>query len=143
MPDETGEMQHDDLRRFARLLMFLVRDRSILACDQLAAGRVAGPDGERWRSLVTEGPVRRAFEELIPDVVDQVLFEFLNAIDNDELPLAWRRSDGSCEGLESLGLGEMAGWLMMSDGWRQRFSSQRFFDPLSGLQLWVDDACES
>lgn len=62
-------------------------------------------------------------------MVDEVLFELLNAIDNEDLPVAWRRLDGSWIALQNLGRGEMAGWLMGSeDGWRQRFSEQRYFD---------------
>lgn len=72
-------------------------------------------------------------QELLPDVVDQVLFHLLDAIDNDRLPLAWL--DGtSSRPLEELGQGEMGGLLMMGDGgWIERYSSQRHFDPLAGL----------
>ena len=73
---------------------------------------------------------------MIPSIVDDVLFELLSAIDNDDLPLAWRREDGSFVPLEELGQGEMAGWLLGSgDSWRARFSSERFHDPLAGLEL--------
>jgi hypothetical protein len=78
-------------------------------------------------------------EELIPEVVDQVLFELLDAGDNDELALAWRRSDGSWASLEELGSGDLARWFMGSGGWRARFSSQRFSDPFSDLRLDLDD----
>jgi hypothetical protein len=125
----------DDLRRFAEALIEKVRDRAIIACDHLASGEMVGPDGIRWRTVVPDDEMRRAVHELIPDIVDQVLFELLNATDNDELPLGWRRQDGSLIGLEELGSAEMAGWLMGSPGWRHQYSQQRFFDPLSDLRL--------
>jgi hypothetical protein len=123
-----------ELNRFAKALMRLVRDPAIEGADQLISGRMEGPDGERWRHFVTSDDVRRALIALIPEVVDQTLFEFLNAVDNDELPIEWR-TDGSPISLRDLGLGEMAGWLMASPGWRHKYSSQRFFDPFADLKL--------
>jgi hypothetical protein len=128
----------DELQRFAEQLMSRVRDRAIVACDQLAVGQIVGKDGERWRSLISAGDARKAVTELIPEIVDQTLFELLNAIDNGELLLAWRRADGSCVDFDDVGMGEMAGWLMGSPGWRHGYSSQRFFDPLSDLRLDID-----
>ena len=124
-----------ELQRFGKLLMRLVRDRAIAACDRLASGEMVGPDGERWRTVLSTTDAREAVMNLIPDVVDQTLFELLNAVDNGEFPLAWRQSDGSLVGLDHLGLGEMAGWLMGSPGWRHQYSSQRFFDPLQHIRL--------
>ncbi len=96
---------------------------------------MVGPDGERWRSLLGCHDPRKVLEELIPDIVDQVLFELLNAIDNGDLVVGWRQSDGSFVNLTDIGLCEMAGWLMGSPGWRHDYSSQRFFDPLADLRL--------
>jgi hypothetical protein len=124
-----------ELDRFAVMLMRRVRDRAIRDCDRLASGTMVGPSAEHWRELL-QTDARRAVEALIPSIVDQVLFELLGAIDNDELPLAWRREDGSFIPLEELGLGEMAGWLMGSDGsWRGRFSAERVHDRIVGLHV--------
>ncbi len=124
-----------ELDRFATVLMRRVRDRAIHECDRLASGTLVGPSAEYWRRLL-QSDAHRAVEELIPNIVDQVLFELLSAVDNDELVLAWRREDGSFVSLEELGLGEMAGWLMGSeDSWRARLSAERFHDPLAGLRL--------
>lgn len=128
----------DDLASFAEAVMEKVRDRAIVACDRLASGAMVGPDGIRWSQCAASADARNAIHELIPDVVDQVLFELLNAADNLELPLGWSRPDGSFVGLSDLGSGEMAGWLMGSPGWRHKYSRQRFFDPLSGLRLDLD-----
>ncbi|HET9768626.1 MAG TPA: hypothetical protein VFS60_17400 [Thermoanaerobaculia bacterium] len=124
-----------ELNRFAKALMRLVRDPAIEGADLLISARMEGPDGERWRHLVTSDDVHRALIALIPEVVDQTLFELLNAVDNGELPIEWRASDGSPTSLRDLGLGEMAGWLMASPGWRHEYSSQRFFDPFADLKL--------
>jgi hypothetical protein len=127
--------QQPELDRFAAALMRRVRDRAIHECDRLASGEMVGPSADYWREVM-QRDARRAVEALIPSIVDQVLFELLGALDNDELPLAWRGEDDSLIPLEELGLGEMAGWLMGSDdSWRVRFSVERLHDPLPGLHL--------
>jgi len=132
-------MADAEVERFAENLMRRVRDRAISECDRLATGRGAGPSGERWRAVVSDEDARRAVQELIPDIVDQVFFELFSAGDNDELGLGWRQSDGVFVSLAGLGSGELAGWLMRSGGWRLQFSSQRFFDPFGDLRLDLDD----
>jgi hypothetical protein len=104
-----------DLNRFAELLIHQVRDQPIRICDRLAAGRMHGPDGERWRSVLADRDARAAVTELIPDIVDQVLAHLLNALDQGDLPLAWRGTDGECVDLYDLGRSEMAGWLFGDD----------------------------
>jgi hypothetical protein len=128
-----------ELERFAKELMRKVRDPAIEAADRLAAGGIKGPSGERWREVAKDESTRRALEELIPEIVDQTLFELLDAADNARLDLAWRGADGSCVTLEELGGSEMAGWLMGSGGWRAEYSSQRHHDPFSDLRLDLDD----
>lgn len=118
-----------ELRRFAEALIRLVRDSAIEVCDDLLAGHERGPRGERWRALAADPAIRDALASVIPDVVDQVLFEFLDAVDNQKLPLAWQREDGSCVPLHDLGQEEMAGWLAAGQGgWLDSFSRHRFSD---------------
>ncbi len=125
-----------ELDDFAERLVRVVRDRTILACDELARGNVGGPLGSRWKSATEVEACKVAILELIPDVVDQTLFHLLDAVDNAQLPLGWRRQDGSVDDLQAVGEGELGGWLMMGDGgWLDRFSTQRFFDPLADLDL--------
>ena len=118
----------DELQRFAQMLMLLVRDQSIKDCDALAARRMGGEDGKRWRDLLADRRARAAVQELIPDIVDQVLFRLLNALDQGDMPVAWQRADGSYVDLYDLGKSEMAGWLVARDaeGWRARHSLQRW-----------------
>ena len=126
-----------ELDEFASQLMRAVRDRAVSACDALIAGGIAGPQGDNWRRLgESAGEVLQA---LVPDVIDQVLFELLAAVDSGELPIAWRDPTGVLRDLEDLGGAEMAGWLMMgAGGWRDRHSSQRFNDYSAGLRLDFD-----
>jgi hypothetical protein len=114
------------LSHFAEILIHQVRDQPIRICDHLVAGRIRGPEGERWRSIVTTPEARSAVTELLPDIVYQVLAHLLNALDQGDLPLAWRGEDGTCVDLYDLGRGEMAGWLFGEDSWRERFSGERF-----------------
>jgi hypothetical protein len=125
----SGATGADELNRLAELLMRLVRDEAIDVCDRLADGRMGGPDGRRWREVLESGTPRDAVRELIPDVVDQVLFQLLDALDGNDIPLGWRRADGSWVSLYDLGRSEMGGWLMGTDSWRERYSTQRFFAP--------------
>lgn len=121
-----------ELRSFAELLMRLVRDQAIDTCDALAAGRMGGYTGRRWRKhLGDDERVRQAVTVVIPEIVDEVLFALLNALDQGDLPLAWRGADGSCADLTELGGSELAGDFIGEDGWRDHYSSQRFFDRLS------------
>jgi hypothetical protein len=118
-----------ELHRFAELLIQLVRDQAIKQCDAFASGGMYGSTGQRWRDHLTDGHAREAVRGLIPDIVDEVLFRFLHALDQGDMPLAWRRDDGSYVPLYDLGRSEMAGWLVGSDPdcWRARYSKQRWF----------------
>jgi hypothetical protein len=129
-------MTRDDPRidDFAELLMKLVRDEAIDNCERLADGRMKGARAKHWSEVLATASAMNAVTELIPDIVDQVLFYLLDAIDNDRLKLAWRPDNGSWINLADLGHGEMAGWVMSGKGgWIDKFSAKRFFDPLSDL----------
>jgi hypothetical protein len=129
-----------DLQQFAQALIRQVRDRAIDACDHLASGTSSSRRAVQWQSVLQTSDSRAALTALIPDIVDQVLFELLDRADNDLLPLAWRRNSGDYVPLSDLGHGEMAGWLMMGEGgWLQSFSEKRFNDYIAGLRLQEND----
>lgn len=128
------ESDQEVVRQFADTLMRLVRDDSISDCDRLTEGRTKGPRGKRWGQALSDLTAKDAVSLLIPDIVDQVLFHLMDAIDNDRLPLFWENQDHSYVSLPLAGHGEMAGWVAMGKGgWIERFSNQRFNDYLSDL----------
>ena len=127
-------LDQTELDQFAKELVTRVRDPAIKQCDRLANGNQRSARGQFWRMFTENDSVRQGVLELIPDIVDEALFQLLNAIDNGQLPLALRRSDDSSVSLQELGQGEMAGWLTMGrDGWLERFSVERFHDHLSSM----------
>ena len=120
--------------QFADRVMQSVRDAAISDCDRLTDGRTKGPMGDRWRQALTDLTAKEAVSLLIPDIVDQVLFHLMDAIDNDHLPLSWQSQHQTSVSLALAGHGEMAGWVAMGKGgWIERFSKQRFNDYLSDL----------
>lgn len=125
------------LSEFATQLMMLVRDRSIASVDRATEGTL-GPKGERWNRALRDDQVRQAVRELAPDIVDEVLFQLLEAVDEGELQISFTDSSGTTTPLETLGNGELAGWLMMSGGWRQLLSAERSHDDFSDLKLQRD-----
>jgi hypothetical protein len=124
----------DERDRFAEQLVRLVRDEAINTCDRYAAGTMQGPQAKRWEARVAQGDVRAALAEAIPDIVDEVLFRLLDAVDNERLALGWLTEDGRCVPLEEVVQGESAGWYAGGeDGWLPRFSQQRFIDDAADL----------
>ena len=87
-----------ELHRFAEMLMRWVRDPSIDSCDTLASRRMFGPTGERWRDRLAEPQAREAMSQLIPDIVDEVLFKLLHALDQGDMPLAWASREWDVRG---------------------------------------------
>jgi hypothetical protein len=126
-----------ELERFARLLVTLVRDRAIHEADRLARGGVVGPSGRHWQTVLAESPSSDALRELIPEIVDQTLFQLLDAIDNGALPLGWRAQDGSQTTLQDLGSSEMAGSLVGGD-WPRLYSTQPFHNHFANLRLGAE-----
>jgi hypothetical protein len=121
----------EELTRFAKLLIHHVRDRAIIDCDNLASGEVSGPAGERWQGFVQNAAARDALNALIPDIVDLTVAWLLNTLDNNHLPMAWRREDNSWVAMTDLGQCEMEGWLMGPSGWLESFAEQRVYDPIA------------
>ena len=75
-----------------------------------------------------------AVDAFIPDCVDSTLFELLDAIDNGRIKLQFVASDGTVVDLEAAGEGEMDGWYLGEDGWRDWYSNERrsnWMDPKS------------
>ena len=121
-------MPKRDVETFAELLIRLVRDGAISSCKALASGDSPAPEAKRWRAK-SAAPS----EEVIADIVDATIFEFLNAIDSGELNLKFTAPRGRTFSLTQEGKGEMGGWYMMTNGWRHRFSKELVMDDLADL----------
>jgi hypothetical protein len=90
----------------------------------------ASPVAKRWRRSAVKP---EALRTTIPDVVDEVVFNLLRAIDQGSLRVKFVSScDGEVD-LTTEGLGELAGWYMGSGGWRAIFSRERFADDFIDL----------
>lgn len=126
---------NDDLDGFARRLVRLVRDPSIREFDLAIDGRKRGLAGERWRHLESSPDLREALRAAMPEVVDEVIFRLLMAIDNGELPLAVEDGDGQFADLGELGKHELAGSYLPPGGWVVAYAEQRYVDPLAGVDL--------
>jgi len=135
--DDDTVVLGGDIERFAQILMSRVRDEAIRACDaDLAPGRSLR--AMRWRGGREDGEV--SLEVAIPDIVDEVLFRLLLAIERGELRLAYKAPlDDEGEepadaepwaDLAELGRtelnGELAAQVRCAGGWRERFSKERF-----------------
>ena len=122
------EPSGENLEAFAKAVVRLVRDATIRNCDELVEGRVRGASGARWNEALKTEEIRNAVKYLLPDVVDQTLFELLDAIDNGMLDLTTGSASGNPVSLTIEGKGELAGWFIGSGGWRDQFSAERYFD---------------
>ena len=125
-------MPSPEMEEFARQLVKCVRDRAIKACDMNVRPDTTYPMARRWKSALlnkSESPT----EVLVPDSVDETIFQLFRAIDEGELKIAVRDSSGSYIDLTEEGRGELAGWYLGADGWRATYSDQRFVDDAADL----------
>ncbi|MEV0611718.1 hypothetical protein AB0I81_00220 [Nonomuraea sp. NPDC050404] len=125
MPDNAVE-------EFARLLVEHVRDAAIRGCDQdlsPAAGTVTAP---RWPQARTEEDLALV-RAVIPDCVDAAVSQLLLAIDQGLLRLSYTDEGGRRVDLPETGRGELTGWYLGADGWRGRYSAERFADDFGDL----------
>jgi hypothetical protein len=100
---------------FGKQLVLVVRDRALEDVKQLLDGEMEDAQASKWREFAS-GDGATALRELIPDVVDQVIFRLLHAIDNEELQLSYTSEVGELANLCEAGLGELAGWYDGGEG---------------------------
>lgn len=127
-------MPKPEIEEFAKILVQRVRDAAIRSSDRRLNGPSANPVAKRWRDAVSDSNLEKAAGTIIPDVVDDTIFYFLQTIDQELLRLAYIADNGSSVDLVVEGNGELAGWYMGSDGWRRSYSEERFFDDFSDLK---------
>ncbi len=127
-------MTSRQIEEFAALLVRSVRDTTIRAGDLQSKPGVSAPVAQRWR----EAGVVDTATTVIPDVVDEAVFQLLNAIDQGVLRLSFTSEEGSVIDLSEAGRGELAGWYMSSGGWRSRYSEERVHDDFGHLNEWTE-----
>ncbi len=124
-----------EIEEFARLLVRIVRDRSIVSCDGQTKLESNSPIALRWRRFHIDANSTALAEAMISDCVDDAIFHLLQAIDCGDLQLRFVASTGTIVDLTKDGMGELAGWYMMGkEGWRAQFTQQRFSDDLDRLE---------
>jgi hypothetical protein len=101
-----------------------IRDDAIEASDLRALGRFVDSEDDPWAAVAASPEVQRIVAAIIPEVVDQALFELLLAADNDQISLAWRTADSEWVALDELSDGSLQGSFIAF--WREAFSTQRF-----------------
>jgi hypothetical protein len=121
-------MQQELINVFIESLVKNVRDRAIASCDiQLYTSNMNSPIAARWNRIKKEETINEFAEMLISDVVDDVLFSFLDAIDNGILEIIVKINDKQIN-LSEDGLGELGGSYMGE--WRSEFTKERCFNDL-------------
>lgn len=68
---------------------------------------------------------------IIPDCIDEAVFCLIHAVDDGRVQSTYTESGGQKVDLNTEGLGELAGWYMGAESWRDKFSRERVNDYLS------------
>lgn len=126
-------MQASEIEEFARLLVKQVRDPAIQSCDRLRKLGGEAPIAKRWSLALGSGDSDKVAEVIVPDCVDETVFYLLQAIDQGLLQLSFTASNGKTVDLPSDGAGELSGWYMSAEGWRDLHSAERFADDFSDM----------
>lgn len=123
------------IEEFATTLVEQVRDATIRSCDRKLRNDARGPVAKRWKELARENAnIESVANVLIPDIVDETVFQLLRAVDQGLLKLSFTASNAERTELGVDGLGELAGWYMGIPGWRSAYSTERFVDDFSNLR---------
>lgn len=134
IPDDPAPNQDElpmpqrAIEELGELLVRHVRDVAIASCDMQLLPHSNTPMAKRWRRAALPFNGKVPPRVLIPDCVDEALFAFLRAIDNGLLRLSFTAENGETVDLVKAGRGELAARYMASDGWRAKYSKERFFD---------------
>ena len=123
-------MPDQEVEEFAKLLVQEVRDSAIRSCEVLLRPNAAGPTAKRWKEAAA-GNSESFAKTIIPDVVDDTIFELLRAIDEGHLKLSFTDSSGNQ--VDLCANGELAGWYAGGD-WPMQYSKERFTDDFSDLR---------
>lgn len=133
-----------EIELFGKALMTVVRDESIRDCDRALSVGAVDPRALRWQAARASGKLLD-LEAFIPEIVDIVVFNLLDAIDNGSLRLAYTSAeeDDNFADLNVLASEELGGDLKAEvcaiDGWRDRYAQERFFDDCADLREQSDE----
>lgn len=123
-------MPSPEVERFAKILVEQVRDAAISGLDTNLRPDARSMTAKRWQAAgVSKGSQS---EVLIADSVDAAIYFLLKAIDDGLLHLKVVDPGGKEIDLNEDGLGELAGWYVGPNGWRQQYSTERLVDSEEG-----------
>lgn len=125
-------MPKPEIEEFARALVREVRDTAIRSSDVCLRPDVTHVIAKRWRGSARASRLEPIATVLIPDVVDEAIFQLLRAIDDGSLKLSFTDSHGRTVDLSEEGLGELGGWY--SGEWRETYSQERAPDNFPDLK---------
>jgi len=115
---------------FGEQLVSFVRDRAIANCKARLGGQASSAIATRWKDVIANPDAKVISEVIVADSVDEAIFCLLNAIDSGDLKLSYLSSDGRMIDLTAEGLGELAGWYVGPDSWRDQYSTEKSTDYL-------------
>jgi hypothetical protein len=127
-------MPNTKIDEFAAILVKQVRDAAIRGCDRKLRQDARGPVAKRWRQLSRDANLEAVANTLIPDIVDETVFQLLRAVDQGILKLSFTASNAEKIELDEDGFGELGGWYMGVPGWRSTYSEERLIDDFSSLR---------
>jgi len=123
-------MPKPEIEEFAKSLVRQVRDAAIDNCARRYDPGATSLVARRWQALAATASDAAV---LVPDAVDDAVFNLLHAIDEGTLHLKFVNDSGREVDLTVEGEGELAGWYMMTGGWRAMFSEQPYVDDFADL----------
>lgn len=93
--------------------------------DFRLSAHAKGPKAKRWREAASKMTPDEFARMLIPDVVDTVIFELLQAMDQGVLPLSFTGTSGTTIDLAKDEDG-LAGRYFCRDGWCGQYAQERY-----------------
>lgn len=127
-------MPNPELEEFAKIIIEHVRDAAVQSADSNLRPEVRHVIAKRWKEAGRSGDLEGIAQALIPDIVDDTVSHLLRAIDQGLLQLSFKAANGKTIDLYEDGQSELVGWYMGSEGWRSKYSRQRFIDDFSDLR---------